>query len=142
MTSLAWLRAALRQPRAWLALGGLFALVLLGLSVSSQHDWRQRSASLERENLELQLAQLAREFAAQPDQLADRARELADSEAVARLLQENSDASAERLELANMARSGVDALLVLSASRAVRFGVTATNGQLNEQAPDPELTRI
>jgi diguanylate cyclase (GGDEF)-like protein/PAS domain S-box-containing protein len=58
------------------------------------------------------------------------------------LLLENTDASAERLELANKARAGIDALLILSASRAVRFSVTAAGGQLSEQAPDPEFTQI
>ncbi len=142
MSRRAWLQAALRRPWAWLALSALFALVLLGLIVSSRHDWRQRAAVLERENLELQLTQLAGQLAAQSDQLADRARELADSDAVARLLSENSDASAERLEIANMARAGADALLVLGSSHAVRFSVTSVNGQLNEQSPDPALMQL
>jgi diguanylate cyclase (GGDEF)-like protein/PAS domain S-box-containing protein len=142
MSHRARLQAALRRPWAWLALSALFTLVLLGLIVSSRHDWRQQAAVLERENLELQLTQLAGELAAQSDQLADRAREAADSDAVARLLSENSDASAERLEIANMARTGADALLVLGSSHAVRFSVTSVNGQLSEQSPDPALMQL
>jgi diguanylate cyclase (GGDEF)-like protein/PAS domain S-box-containing protein len=137
-----WLKAILRRPWRWLAVGGLFAVLLPALIVASQHGSRQRTALLERENFELQLGQLSQELALQPDQLADRARDLADSDAVARLLQENSDLSAEHLELANKARTGIDTLLILSALRTVRFSVTAAHGQLNEQAPDPELTRV
>ena len=83
-----------------------------------------------------------RKSTAQSDQLADRARELADSDAVARLLSENSDVSAERLEIANMSRAGADALLILGASHAVRFSVTSVNGQLSEQSPDPALMQL
>jgi diguanylate cyclase (GGDEF)-like protein/PAS domain S-box-containing protein len=142
MSRRALLQAALRRPWAWLALCTLSALVLLGLIVSSRQDWRQRAAVLERENLELQLTRLAGELAAQSDQLSDRARDLAESDAVARLLSENSDASAERLEIANMARSGADALLVLGSSRAVRFSVTSVNGQISEQSPEPALMQL
>jgi diguanylate cyclase (GGDEF)-like protein/PAS domain S-box-containing protein len=142
MSHRAWVQAALRRPWAWLALGTLSTLVLLGLILSSRLEWRQRAAVLERENLELQLARLAGEITAQSDQLADRARELADSDAVARLLSENSDASAERLEIANLTRAGADALLILGTSHAVRFSVISVNGQLNEQAPDPALMQL
>jgi diguanylate cyclase (GGDEF)-like protein/PAS domain S-box-containing protein len=117
-------------------------VVVLGLVVSSQQDWRNRAATLERQNKRLQLAQLAHELTAQSDRLADGARELAESEAVIRLLQENTDASADRLELADMSRRRVDALLVLSASRAVRFSVTMADGQISEQPPDPALAQF
>jgi diguanylate cyclase (GGDEF)-like protein/PAS domain S-box-containing protein len=122
----------------WLAGATLLLLVLLGL-ILSQRDWRNRAAALERENTRLQLVQLAHELTAQSDQLADRARQLAESDAVIRLIQENTDASADRLELADMSRRSVDALLVLTASHAVRFSVTFSDGQLVEQPPDAAL---
>jgi len=130
-----------RRP-VWLAGGTLLLLMVLGLALSSQRDWRNRAAVLERENTGLQLTQLAHDLRAQSDQLAESARELAGSEAVLRLIQENADASADRLALADMARRGIDALLVLNASRAVRFSVTVVNGQLSEQPPDPVLMQL
>jgi diguanylate cyclase (GGDEF)-like protein/PAS domain S-box-containing protein len=142
MSRQAWLHASLRERPIWLAGGAVLILVVLGLILSSQRDWRNRAATLGRENLSLQLTQLAHELTAQSDRLADGARELAQSEAVIRLLQENADASADRLELADMSRSRVDALLVLSTSRAVRFSVTFVDGQLSEQPPDPALAQF
>jgi hypothetical protein len=142
MTKPAWLHASLRRGSIGLAGGSVLLLVMLGLVVSSQRDWRNRAATLQRENTSLQLTQLAHELTAQSAQLADRARELAQSEAVVRLVQENTDASADRLELADMSRGSVDALLVLTASRAVRFSVTFANGQLSEQPPDPALAQF
>jgi diguanylate cyclase (GGDEF)-like protein/PAS domain S-box-containing protein len=142
MSRQTWLHASLRERPIWLAGGAVLILVVLGLILSSQRDWRNRAATLARENLSLQLTQLAHELTAQSDRLADGARELAQSEAVIRMLQENADASADRLELADMSRSRVDALLVLSTSRAVRFSVTFVDGQLSEQPPDPALAQF
>jgi diguanylate cyclase (GGDEF)-like protein/PAS domain S-box-containing protein len=143
MNGQAWLHASLRgRPIFWLTGGTVLILVVLGLILSSQRDWRNRAATLERENTSLQLTQLAHELTAQSDRLADGARELAESEAVIRLLQENTDASADRLELADMSRHRVDALLLLTASRAVRFSVTMADGQLSEQPPDPALAQF
>ena len=142
MIQQAWLRAALRQRPAWLAATGLLALIVLGLLVASQRDWRRRAAVLERENMSLQLTQLAQEIAAESHRLVERARDLAESDAAAGLVQDSSDASADRLQLADMSRQGVDAVLVLTASHALRFSVASVNGQLHEQPPDPSLMRL
>ena len=142
MAKAAWIQTLLQRRSLWLAGVALLLLVLLGSVALSQRDWRNRASVLERENLSLQLAQLARELTAQSEQLAERTRELAESDAVIRLVQETTDPSADRLELADMSRRDLDALLVLSASRAVRFSVTITDGQLNEQPPEPALTQL
>ena len=136
------LQATLHRRPIWLAGGTVLLLVVLGLTISSQRNWRIRAAVLQRENTSLQLTQLAHEFRAQSDQLAEHARELAESESVARLVQENTDASADRLALVDMSRHSVDALLVLTASHGVRFSVTMSNGQLSEQPPDPALIQL
>jgi len=142
MSRLAWLQATLHRRPIWLAGGTVLLLVVLGLTISSQRNWRIRAAVLQRENTSLQLTQLAHEFRAQSDQLAEHARELAESESVVRLVQENTDASADRLALVDMSRHSVDALLVLTASHGVRFSVTMFNGQLSEQPPDPALIQL
>ena len=136
------MQTLLQRRSLWLAGVACLLLLLLGSVALSQRDWRNRASVLERENLSLRLAQLARELTAQSEQLAERTRELAESDAVIRLVQETTDPSADRLELADMSRRDLDALLVLSASRAVRFSVTVTDGQLNEQPPEPALTRM
>jgi diguanylate cyclase (GGDEF)-like protein/PAS domain S-box-containing protein len=142
MTKAAWIQAVLRRRSLWLAGGAALLLVLFIVLLLSQQAWRNRAAILERENTGLQLTELAQELTAQSDGLAERARELADSDAVIRLVQETTDPSADRLDLADMSRRSVDSLLVLNASRAVRFSVTITEGQLSEQAPDPALMQF
>ena len=142
MAKAAWIQALPQRRSIWLAGIAALLVLLLGSVLLSQRDWRNRAAVLERENLVLQLAQLARDLAAQSEHLAERTRELADSDPVIRLVQETTDPSADRLELADVSRRDLDALLVLSASRAVRFSVTVTDGQLSEQPPDPALMQL
>jgi diguanylate cyclase (GGDEF)-like protein/PAS domain S-box-containing protein len=142
MSRPAWLRTPLRERPIWFAGGAVVLTVVVGLLVLSQREWRNRAALLERANLGLQLSQLARDFTAQSDQLADHARALAESEAITRMVQDNTDVSADRLEAAEMSRRNVDALLVLSASHAVRFSVTIVDGQLSEQPPDAALMQF
>jgi diguanylate cyclase (GGDEF)-like protein/PAS domain S-box-containing protein len=142
MAKAAWIQALLQRRSIWLAGVAVLLLALLGSVTLSQRDWRNRALGLERENLGLQLTQLGRELTAQSEQLAERTRELADSDAVIRLVQETTDPSADRLELADESRRNLDALLVLSASRAVRFSVTVTDGQLSEQPPEPASMQL
>src|SRR5271156_2261971 len=142
MTKAAWIQSLLQWRSLWLAGVAFLLLLLLGSVALSQRDWHERAALLERENLSLQLAQLARELTAQSEHLADRTRELAESDAVMRLVQETTDPSADRLELADLSRRDLDALLVLNAPRAVRFSVTVTDGQLSEQPPEPALMQL
>jgi diguanylate cyclase (GGDEF)-like protein/PAS domain S-box-containing protein len=62
MSRQAWLQAALHRRPIRLAGGTVLLLVVLGLMISSQRNWRNRAAVLERENTSLQLtvAQLAK----------------------------------------------------------------------------------
>jgi diguanylate cyclase (GGDEF)-like protein/PAS domain S-box-containing protein len=142
MAKAAWIPAPLQRRSLGLACAGLLLLALLGTLVLSQREWRSRAATLERENTGLQLAQLAHELTAQSERLAERTRELAESDAALRLVQDTTDPSADRLELADVSRRSLDALLVLSASRAVRFSVTITDGQLSEQPPHPAMMQL
>src|ERR1700679_1771596 len=142
MAKAAWIQTLLQRRSLWLAGVAFLLLVLLGSVALSQRDWRNRASLLERENLSLQLAQLARELAAQSEHLAERTRELAESDAVIRLVQDTTEPSADRLELADMTRRGLDPLLVLSAPRPVGFSGAVTDGQLSEQPPEPALMQL
>jgi diguanylate cyclase (GGDEF)-like protein/PAS domain S-box-containing protein len=112
------------------------------VAVSSQRHWQQRAAVLERENLNLQLGQLAREVARGADDLIDRAHDLAESELIARLAQDDSVAPADRTALVGLTRQTVDALLVVSASQTVRFSAKFAGDQLTEQLPVPEAMQL
>jgi diguanylate cyclase (GGDEF)-like protein/PAS domain S-box-containing protein len=116
--------------------------VLLVLAYSSQRYWQHRAAALERENLNLQLKQLAREVSRESDQLVDRARDLAESEAVAQLLQDNAAAPPDHSALIKLTRRTVDSLVVVSASQAVRFSATIAGDRMTEEPPAPGLTQF
>jgi diguanylate cyclase (GGDEF)-like protein/PAS domain S-box-containing protein len=142
MAKAAWIQALLQRQSLWLAGVAFLLVLLLGSVALSQRDWRNRASALERENVSLQLAQVAHELTAQSEHLAERTLELAESDAVIRLVQDTTDPSADRLELADMSRRDLDALLVLSAPRAIRFSVTVADGQLSEQPPEPALLQL
>ena len=79
----------LRRPAVLLAACALpFALLVL-VYLLSQRDWQARTAALERENLTLQLRQLALNITRESDELDGVARALADSDGIAELVQEN-----------------------------------------------------
>ncbi len=118
MAKAPWIQALLQRRALWLAAAAFLFLLLLAAVTLSQRDWRNRASVLERENLNLQLAQLAHELTAQSESLAERTRELAESDAVIRLVQDTTDPSADRLELADMSRRDLDALA--GAQRAAR----------------------
>jgi diguanylate cyclase (GGDEF)-like protein/PAS domain S-box-containing protein len=124
----------------WLTACCLPVLILLILAVSNLSQWRHHAAAVERENLNLRLAEVAREVKAESDQLGERARDLADSELIAQLAQENSSASPDHAALVSLMRGAVDALLVLSASQTVKFSATIAGDRLTENAPAARLT--
>jgi diguanylate cyclase (GGDEF)-like protein/PAS domain S-box-containing protein len=142
MTKREWIRALLMRGPVRPAACALLILALFVLAFSNQRHWQHRAAALERENLQLQLGHLAREVSRESDQLADRARDLAESEAIAELLQDNAAASPDRSALVHLSRRTVDSLLVLSASQAVRFSATIADDRITEEPPAPGLMQF
>jgi diguanylate cyclase (GGDEF)-like protein/PAS domain S-box-containing protein len=127
----------LRRPAVLLAACALpFALLILGYLLS-QHDWQARAAALERENLTLQLRQLALNITRESDELDGVARALADSDGIAELFQENTTSS--RLDAASIAQLGVNGLLVAAENGTVRFSGALIDHQLIERLPDPAI---
>jgi hypothetical protein len=84
------IREWLTRKSVWAAACCLPVVILFVAAVSSQRHWQQRAAVLERQNVNLQLGQLAREVAREADDLIDRAHALAESELIARLAQDDS----------------------------------------------------
>jgi diguanylate cyclase (GGDEF)-like protein/PAS domain S-box-containing protein len=125
----------------WLTACAILVLALLVLAALNQRHVQDRASALERENLRLQLKQLARDVARQPEQLAERARDLAQSEPLAQLVQDGG-APPDRSALLSLARRGVDALLVVSISQEVRFSATVSGDRLVDGPPAPEMLRF
>jgi hypothetical protein len=129
----------LAQRSVWLTACAIPLLALLVWAALNHRHLQDRASALERENLQLQLQQLAREVAGQSDQLAERARDLAQSEQIAQLLQDDAAAPLDRSALLSLARRGVDALLVVSASQAVRFSATIAGDRMVDEPPAPGM---
>jgi diguanylate cyclase (GGDEF)-like protein/PAS domain S-box-containing protein len=129
--------AVLRRPAVLLAACTLPVAVLLLVYLLSQHAWQARAAALERENLTLQLRQLALNIARESDELDAVARGLADSEGIAELFQENATSS--RLDVARIAQLDVNDLLVAGENGTVRFSGALIDHQLIERVSDPAM---
>ncbi len=130
--------------RRWVPLAACSVAVLIFsiLAVSSQSRWRHHAAALERENLSLRLSQVARDVREEADQLTTRARELADSDLIVQLAQDNSNAPPDHTALFGLTHGAVDALVVLSASQTVRFSATIAGDHLSEASPAPSLMQL
>jgi diguanylate cyclase (GGDEF)-like protein/PAS domain S-box-containing protein len=130
----------LRTP-AWLAAFAVSSSLLIGALVLSQYQWNSSAAVLAGENSRLALAQLSRELEIIADQLSDRARDLAKSEQIVQLLQDNSTAAQDRMELYSVPWRDVDALVVTAGTQTVRFSAAIADGKLQEQSADGGLLR-
>ena len=126
----------------WLAACAAAVLLLLFVAVASQRHWQQLAKLLERENLNLELRQLTQQVTAESSQLADRARELAQSDSVAELVPDSAPAAPDHAALVALTGTAMDSLLIVSASHAVRFSAKLTDGRLTECPPDPVLMRF
>jgi len=141
MTMRERIRAWFPQRSVWLAACRVPILILFVLAVASQFYWQHEAALLERENLNLQLKQLAREVTRESDQLLERAGDLAASDLVAQLVQDNAGPPPDRSALIGLTRGAVDAFAVVSASQAVRFSATSAGDRLTEEPPAPGLLK-
>jgi diguanylate cyclase (GGDEF)-like protein/PAS domain S-box-containing protein len=91
--------------------------------------------------MELRLGRLAGELAAESQQLVDRSRELANSELVARLLQDDAS-PADRTALLDLAGHGVQSLLLVSASQSVKLSAVMADGRWIEVPRDPTTNSV
>jgi len=130
----------LRTP-AWLAAFGVSIGLLIGAFALSQYQWNSSTALLAGENSRLAQAQLSREIEVIANQLTDRARDLAKSEQIVQLLQDNSAAAQDRMELYSVPWRDIDALVVTAGTQTVRFSAAIADGKLQEQAADAGLLR-
>jgi diguanylate cyclase (GGDEF)-like protein/PAS domain S-box-containing protein len=126
----------------WLTVCALPVFVLLALAALNLRHSQDRAAAFERENMQIRLKQLAREVAEQPRQLAELARELAQSEQIIELLQDTAAAPLDRSAVLGFTRRGVDGLLVVSDSQVVRLSTRTAGGHLLDEPPDPAMMRF
>jgi diguanylate cyclase (GGDEF)-like protein/PAS domain S-box-containing protein len=131
---------SLRNP-AWLGAFGAAVVLLIVVCALTQREWKHDSSALQHANSRLQVAQLSRELETLSNQLNAQARDLSKSELIVQLLQDNSVAAQDRVELFSVPWHDVDSLLVTSGMQSVRFSAIVSGGKLQEQQPDAAVLR-
>ncbi len=124
------------------ALGVPFAATLI-LYFVSQRGWQEQAQSLRRENLSLQVRELASSLEKERADLDAAAATIAGSDGIIEGLQDDSSAGrpdAERLDAKTVAGLGVDGI-VLATAVGIRFSAVLDGGRLVERPPDPAQLR-
>jgi len=116
-------------------------VILLVVYVQSQRGWQERAAALQRENLALQLRQLGQDITKQSDELAAVARGLAESDTLIGLVEETANPSPVRFDVRDAVQPDLSALLVVSATQAIRFSGAVVDHQWVERTPDPAILK-
>jgi diguanylate cyclase (GGDEF)-like protein/PAS domain S-box-containing protein len=112
----------------------------LGVSVVvgalSYFEWQGGIADLQRDNLTLELKQLAASVMAQSDELAHSAREVAESNVIAQFAQDGTMPPAQSMDMGHVS---FDSLLIVPSTRGSHYGAAMVRGRLAERAADPAL---
>ncbi len=135
------IRVLLRRPAAVLGVCALLCALLLILHVLKDRGWQERAAELQRENLTLQLRQLALGINQESDGLATAASELAESQGVIDLVQDGTASPLPRFDSRGVAPPDLSSLLIATATASIRFSGAVLDHQLVERAPDPAMMR-
>jgi diguanylate cyclase (GGDEF)-like protein/PAS domain S-box-containing protein len=130
------IRVLLRRRPVWLAGCTLLVAALLILYVISRRDWQQRTAELQRENMALQLRQLASGITQEYGALAADARELAESDATIEFVQEGAGPAAPHFDAGAVDQLDGSSLLVVTTGQVLIFSGAAVNHRLVERPPD------
>jgi diguanylate cyclase (GGDEF)-like protein/PAS domain S-box-containing protein len=125
------------------ALGVPLAAILI-LYIVSQRSWQEQAQSLRRENLSLQVRELAASLEKERADLDAAAGNLAETAGMAEWLQD--EAAAARADVArpdakSAARLEVDGITLATGVGSIRFSAAMDGGQLIERPPDPAQLR-
>ena len=135
------LAGLLRRRSVLLAVGLAPLAASLILYMVAHRGWQDQVRALERQNLSLQLKQLAANIKRESDDLQAAARTLAESDGAIDQVQEAAG-SAARFDPKGTSRLDIGALVIATVAQIVRVSGTVTNGQFNERAPDPALLKF
>jgi diguanylate cyclase (GGDEF)-like protein/PAS domain S-box-containing protein len=130
------IRVLLQRRPLWIAGCALPFAALLIVHVISHQDWQQRAAELQRENMALQLHQLASGITQEYGTLAAAARELAESDATIEFVQEGAGPVTPHFDAGAVDQLDGSSLLVVTAGQALIFSGAAVNHRLVERSPD------
>jgi diguanylate cyclase (GGDEF)-like protein/PAS domain S-box-containing protein len=156
--------AVLDRRWALLACCALGCAALLIADLMGRHDLESRAAALRRENLGLEIKQLASSVEQQSYELEAALRALAENDGIAEWVQESSkdgarepsraigkelakDAAKDaqstppRVDAKSAEQRGVDGFFVATPAQVVRYSAVIVDGRLVDRAPAPEAVR-
>jgi diguanylate cyclase (GGDEF)-like protein/PAS domain S-box-containing protein len=158
-------RIAAVLDRRWvlLAFCALPCAALLIADLMGRHDLENRATALRRENLSLEIKQLASSIDQQSYELAAAVRALTENDGLADWVQESSrDAAKEpsrpngkelakdaardpqitpRIDVKSAEQRGIDGLFVATPAQVVRYGAAIVDGRLVDRAPAPDAVK-
>ena len=117
---------------------------ILILYIVSQRGWQEQAQSLRRENLSLQVRELASSLEKERADLDAAAGSLAETEGMAEWLQDEAAAAraaASHPDARTAARLDVDSITLATGAGSIRFSAVMEGGQLTEHPPDPAQLR-
>ncbi|MGA2342367.1 MAG: EAL domain-containing protein [Steroidobacteraceae bacterium] len=117
-----------------------FAALLI-LYIESHRSWQSETESLERENLSLQLRQLAANVRRESDDLRAAARTLAQAEGAKDLVEDGAGAGGARFDARAAAPLGISTLFVATAAQSIRLSGAVADGQFADRPPDPAAVK-
>ena len=117
---------------------------ILILYIVRQRGWQEQAQSLRRENLSLQVRELASSLEKERADLDAAAGSLAETEGMAEWLQDEAAAAraaASHPDARTAARLDVDSITLATGAGSIRFSAVMEGGQLTEHPPDPAQLR-
>jgi diguanylate cyclase (GGDEF)-like protein/PAS domain S-box-containing protein len=114
---------------------------LLILSILNQRAWQEQAHLLRRENLSLQVRELALNLEKEYADLDAAARALAETDGAAEWLQDEAAPSTAHPDAKTAAELEISSIAVATAAQTVRFSAVLDGGQFVERAPDPAQLR-
>jgi diguanylate cyclase (GGDEF)-like protein/PAS domain S-box-containing protein len=151
--------------RRWVLLAGcaLPCAALLIADLMGHHDLENRATALRRENLGLEIKQLASSIEQQSYQLEAAARAIAENDGLADWVQESAKEVAKeqsrtsgkelakeaakdpqpppRIDVKSAAQRGIDSLFLVTPAQAVRYGAARVDDRLVDRAPEPDAVK-
>ena len=140
-------RIAAALDRRWvlIAFCALPCAALLIADLMGRHDMESRATALRRENLGLEIKQLASSIDQQSYELRNAVRAIAENDGLADWAQESpKDVAKEptpRLDVNSVRERGVDGLFVVTPSQVVRYGAVIIDGRLVDRAPGADAVK-
>jgi hypothetical protein len=129
--------------RRWvlIAFGAVLCAALFFAELMDRHDLENRTVALRRENLGLEIKQLASAIEQQSYELEAAARAIAENDGLADWALAKDPQPAPRVDGKSAEQRGIDGLVIATPAQVVRYGAAIVGGRLVDRAPEPDAVQ-